>query len=90
MRKLELRSSAPLTPPPVDDAKHLARARLRIMHLEAQRGCLQQMLQAAQIIVCSHMCASVWNTGEERPHCDLCRSMRAVLEQDEHDTSSAS
>ena len=63
-----------------DDAKHLARARARILNLEQERDALWRIVGVAQPEVCSYLCPSVWKTGEEQPHSELCKQMRAAIE----------
>jgi alkyl hydroperoxide reductase subunit AhpC len=72
----------------MDDTKHLDRARLRIINLEQERDELRRDIQeliaivsAAQSEICSHLCPSVWETGAERPHSPLCKTMRSTLQK---------
>jgi hypothetical protein len=72
----------------MDDAKHLERARIRIINLEAERDELRRDIQElieivsmTQNEICSHSCPSVWKTGTEQPHSPLCRAMRATLQK---------
>lgn len=40
------------------------------------------LLRQAQPHVCSLLCPSVWKTGEEPPHSDLCRVMQKAYSED--------
>jgi len=67
---------------PFDDTKHLERARVRIMNLEAERDELRRVVEAAQPHICSYLCPSTWRAADDegQPHCELCHAMRAVIE----------
>lgn len=40
---------------------------------------LLALLAESQPHICSFLCPSVWKTGEERPHGELCRAIRAAI-----------
>lgn len=79
-RLLPVQGAAP------DDTKHLERARLRIINLEAERDELRRevqeliaIIEQAQPVVCSMLCISVRKIGHEWEHSALCTRMQATL-----------
>lgn len=72
----------------MDDAKHLERARLRIINLEQERDELRMMVERlvtvaedAQPIVCSMLCISVRKVGHEWDHSALCTRIQATIQK---------